>query len=109
MSQEANGQWACLFPFPCAEVWELAHRLDRLAAGVQATDTGVKGSDQIHKVAGLHLLRLIFAKQLKQHLAHGQCLMNFSYFYYHHHCPYLLSTYFSTRPKEHLRDNKTKA
>ena len=66
MSQEANGQWACLFPFPCAEVWELAHRLDRLAAGVQATDTGVKGSDQIHKVAGLHLLRLIFAKQLKK-------------------------------------------
>lgn len=63
MSQEANGQWTCLLPFPCAEGWELAHRLDRLAAGIQATNTGVKGSDQIHKVAGLHLLRLfIFAK-----------------------------------------------
>ena len=67
MSQEANGQWTCLLPFPCAEGWELAHSLDRLAPGVQATNTGVKDSDQIHKVAGLHLLRLfIFAKQFKK-------------------------------------------
>lgn len=54
-------------PFPVQKYGSWPTDWTGWLAGVQATNTGVKGSDQIHKVAGLHLLRLfIFAKQLKK-------------------------------------------